>query len=215
MLDEVVIEGYVSGRPWTHSGDQFFRLGSYRDRQRPAKRTTENRDEPDYVTARLASNGLPVLLQGGMRVRVHGYIQSRYYTESLGDWLKDAKGPTNALSAGDELRDALIGGSHQIETATALLARFNSVFGIVSASVADIASVRGIGNTTAALSIQEAGLKRELASRQQIIDLKAIEGWEEKVAEYLADLKAGLEWLNAIYIRTPASRVRRLRAVCG
>ncbi len=107
MLNEVVIEGYVSGRPWTHSGDQFFRLGSYRDRQRPAKRTTENRDEPDYVTARLASNGLPVLLQGGMRVRVHGYVQSRYYTESLGDWLKDAKGPTNALSVGDDLRDDL------------------------------------------------------------------------------------------------------------
>ena len=49
----------------------------------------------------------------------------------------------------------------------------------------------------AALSIQEAGLKRELASCQQTIDLKAIEGWEEKVAEYLADLKSGLEWLNA------------------
>ena len=44
MLDEVVIEGYVSGRPWTHSGDPFSRRGwgSYRDRQRPAKRTTEN-----------------------------------------------------------------------------------------------------------------------------------------------------------------------------
>jgi hypothetical protein len=103
MLNEVVIEGYVSGRPWTHSGDQFFRLGSYRDRQRPAKRS-ENRDEPDYVTARLSSNGLPILIQGGMRVRAHGYIQSRYYTESLGDWLKDAKGPTNALSVGDDLR---------------------------------------------------------------------------------------------------------------
>ncbi|MBM3272538.1 DNA repair protein RadC [Candidatus Kaiserbacteria bacterium] len=49
-----------------------------------------------------------------------------------------------------ELLAALIGGPHQIETATALLAKFDSVFGIVSASVADIASVRGIGNTTAA-----------------------------------------------------------------
>jgi hypothetical protein len=103
MLNEVVIEGYVSGRPWTYSGDQFFRLGSYRDRQRPAKRS-ENRDEPDYVTARLSSNGLPLLLQGGMKVRAHGYLQSRYYTESLGEWLKDAKGPTNALSIGDDLR---------------------------------------------------------------------------------------------------------------
>ncbi len=76
MLNKVVIEGNVSGRPWTHSGDQFFRLGSYRDRPRPAKRL-ENRDKPDYVAARLSSGGLPVLLQGGMRVRVHGYVQSR------------------------------------------------------------------------------------------------------------------------------------------
>jgi hypothetical protein len=106
MLNEVVIEGYVSGRPWTYSGDQFFRLGSYRDRQRPAKKV-ENRDEPDYVTARLTSHGLPVLLQGGMKVRAHGYLQSRYFAESLGEWLKDAKGPTNALSVSDELRAEL------------------------------------------------------------------------------------------------------------
>lgn len=106
MINEVVIEGFVSGRPWTHSGDQFFRIGSYRDRQRPAKRI-ENRDEPDYVTARLASTGLPALFQGGMRVRVHGYLQSRYYTETLADWLKDARGPTNALSVGGELKSDL------------------------------------------------------------------------------------------------------------
>ncbi len=107
MLNEVVIEGYVSGRPWTHSGDQFFRLGSYRDRQRPAKRTMDGRDEPDYISARLVSTGAPVALQGGMRVRVHGFIQSRYYIESLGDWLKDAKGPTNALSVSEDLREDL------------------------------------------------------------------------------------------------------------
>jgi DNA repair protein RadC len=49
-----------------------------------------------------------------------------------------------------ELLAALIGGPRQIETATALLAKFNSVAGIVSASTADIASVRGVGQTTAA-----------------------------------------------------------------
>lgn len=103
MLNEVVIEGYVSGRPWTYSGDQFFRIASYRDRQRPAKRQ-ENRDEPDYVTARLSAPGVPALLQGGMRVRIHGYLQSRDYSESLHDWLKNAKGPTNALSIGEDLR---------------------------------------------------------------------------------------------------------------
>ncbi|HLB48253.1 MAG TPA: hypothetical protein VJL59_14700 [Anaerolineales bacterium] len=47
MLGEVVIEGYVSGRPWTHSGDQFSRrgLGSYRDRQRPEKEALPPRYE--------------------------------------------------------------------------------------------------------------------------------------------------------------------------
>src|SRR6185503_13315881 len=58
----------------------------------------------DYITVRVASGGLPLLIQGGMLVRVHGYLQSRYYAETLGDWLKDAKGPTNALSVSDELR---------------------------------------------------------------------------------------------------------------
>ncbi len=106
MLNEVVIEGYISGTPWTYSGEQFFRVGSYRDRQRPAKRS-ENRDEPDYVTARLESGGLPVMLQGGTLVRVHGYFQSRYYSESMADWLKDAKGPTHTLSIGDEARSTV------------------------------------------------------------------------------------------------------------
>lgn len=49
-----------------------------------------------------------------------------------------------------ELLAALIGGPRQIETATALLARFNSVPEIVSASVADIAAIKGIRKTTAA-----------------------------------------------------------------
>ena len=104
MINEVVIEGYIAGSPWTYSGEQFFRLGSYRDRQRPSKRH-ENRDEPDYVTCRLeSSSGLPVILQVGTLVRVHGYLQSRYYSESLADWLKNAKGPTSTLSIGDEAR---------------------------------------------------------------------------------------------------------------
>ena len=103
MINEVVIEGHIAGMPWTYSGEQFFRLASYRDRQRPSKRN-ENRDEPDYVTCRLESGGLPVMLQVGTLVRVHGYLQSRYYSETMADWLKDAKGPTNTLSIGDEAR---------------------------------------------------------------------------------------------------------------
>jgi len=106
MLNEVNIEGYVSGRPWTHSGDTFFRLGSYRDRQRPAKPSAvkENRDEPDYITVRIRAGGLPLAIESGMMIRVHGFLQSRYIIEPLGEFVKNAKGPTNMLSISDELR---------------------------------------------------------------------------------------------------------------
>ncbi len=49
-----------------------------------------------------------------------------------------------------ELLAAIIGGPRQIETATALMTKFGSTPGIVSANVADIANVRGIGSVTAA-----------------------------------------------------------------
>lgn len=49
-----------------------------------------------------------------------------------------------------ELLATVIGGPHQIETATALLTKYPTVYGIVSASLADLASVRGISNMTAA-----------------------------------------------------------------
>ncbi len=49
-----------------------------------------------------------------------------------------------------ELLAAIVGGPRQIETATALLTKFGSPQGIVSASVADIANGRGIGDATAA-----------------------------------------------------------------
>lgn len=103
MLNEVLMEGFVSGRSWTHSNDQFFRLATYRDRQRAQKRK-DGRDEPDYVTVRLPNTGLPVNLQPGTKVRVHGYIQSRYYDETLGEWLENAKGPIESLSVGKDHR---------------------------------------------------------------------------------------------------------------
>ena len=103
MINEVTIEGFVSGRMWTYQDTTYFRLGSYRDPGRPAKRT-EHRDEPDYITVQLQPNGLPVDIQQGMKVRVHGYIQSRYYSESLDEWLRKAKGPKSALSLTDDFR---------------------------------------------------------------------------------------------------------------
>lgn len=48
----------------------------------------------------------------------------------------------------------------------------------------------------AALADQEMRLKQEMAACQMVNELQALEGWEEQVKEYLADLRAGLDSLN-------------------
>lgn len=104
MLNEVVIEGWFTGKAWHYAGDLFFRLSNYRDRQRPAKPQVESREQPDYVTIRIPASGVPLALQKGALYRVHGYLQSREYKETLGDYIKSAHGLTNMLSVSDELR---------------------------------------------------------------------------------------------------------------
>ncbi|MCC7359930.1 MAG: hypothetical protein IT317_10660 [Anaerolineales bacterium] len=104
MLNEVVIEGWFTGKAWHYAGDLFFRLSNYRDRQRPAKPQVEGREQPDYITIRIPASGVPLALQKGALYRVHGYLQSREYKETLGDYIKSAHGLTNMLSVSDELR---------------------------------------------------------------------------------------------------------------
>lgn len=104
MLNEVVIEGWFTGKAWHYAGDLFFRLSNYRDRQRPAKPQVEGREQPDYVTIRIPASGVPLALQKGALYRVHGFLQSREYKETLGDYIKSAHGLTNMLSVSDELR---------------------------------------------------------------------------------------------------------------
>lgn len=48
----------------------------------------------------------------------------------------------------------------------------------------------------ASLTTQEAELKRELQGVKVNVELQALENWEERVREYLADLRAGIESLN-------------------
>ena len=107
MINEVCFEGIVSGRSWVYNHNQYFRLACYRDSQRPPKPQTENRDTPDYLTVMLTSSGLQTDLQPGMKVRVHGYIQSRQYRESLDEWLANANGPKSAITVGESLRNEL------------------------------------------------------------------------------------------------------------
>ena len=104
MLNEVVIEGWFTGKAWHYAGDLFFRLSNYRDRQRPAKPQVEGREQPDYITIRIPASGVPLALQKGALYRIHGFLQSREYKETLGDYIKSAHGLTNMLSVSDELR---------------------------------------------------------------------------------------------------------------
>ena len=104
MLNEVVVEGLFTGKSWNYSGDLLFRLASYRDRQRPTKIQTEGREQPDYITVRILASGVPLALQKGATYRVHGYLQSREYAETLGDYIKGANGLTSMLSASDDAR---------------------------------------------------------------------------------------------------------------
>jgi DNA invertase Pin-like site-specific DNA recombinase len=47
------------------------------------------------------------------------------------------------------------------------------------------------------LELQEISLKRDFASIEQSINIHLLDGWEERVEEYLADLQVGIESLNA------------------
>lgn len=50
----------------------------------------------------------------------------------------------------------------------------------------------------AALDLQELHLKKELATSQEIVNLAELENWEQYASEYLEDVHAGLEKINAV-----------------
>ncbi|MDD5368962.1 MAG: hypothetical protein PHQ40_07755 [Anaerolineaceae bacterium] len=93
MLNEVVLEGIVV-KSWKYADDLFFRLVCYRDPDIPPKPILDGQETADYVTVRVprAYLGGPVSVEKGFHVRVHGFIQSRDYIETLVDFLKDARG---------------------------------------------------------------------------------------------------------------------------
>ncbi len=101
MINEVVLEGIIV-KVWKFTDDLLFRVASYRDPDLPQKPATEVHDAADYVTIRVIKGnlGAPVTLSKGAHVRVHGFLQSRDYEESLADFLKDAKGISFPLPEG-------------------------------------------------------------------------------------------------------------------
>ena len=91
LINEVILEGIVVREPWKYTDDLFFRLGVYRDSDMPAKKLDAERDSGDYVNVRVSggANGL-IQIHRGMRLRVHGLLQSRDFRESLEEFLEKA-----------------------------------------------------------------------------------------------------------------------------
>lgn len=96
MINEVILEGIVVREPWKYTDDLFFRLGVYRNSDMPAKKLDAERDSGDYVNVRVSggANGL-IQIHRGMRLRVHGFIQSRDFKESLEEFLEKAHKQSN------------------------------------------------------------------------------------------------------------------------
>ncbi|MGA2110577.1 MAG: hypothetical protein ABSG98_00335 [Anaerolineales bacterium] len=94
MINTVVVEGLVI-RAWTFAGDGFYRIASYRDPGLPPKLRSEEKDAADFMTFRIPKGSLggPVSLEVEDTVRVHGFVQSRDYEETLAEFVREAKGP--------------------------------------------------------------------------------------------------------------------------
>lgn len=111
MLNEAIVEGYIarlSGRPstWKWKRDTLFRLEVRRDPNRPAKPEAESRDEADFLTVRLPADrfaGLPFAPDSSKKIRVHGFLQSREYQETLQAFVSRANGLTSLISVSDEV----------------------------------------------------------------------------------------------------------------
>ena len=92
MINEVDLEGIVVREPWKFMDDLFFRLVIYRDSDLPVKKLDLERDAGDYINVRVngGANGL-IHIRRGMRLRVHGFFQSRDYRESLEEFISKAR----------------------------------------------------------------------------------------------------------------------------
>jgi hypothetical protein len=88
MINEVVLEGIVV-KTWKYADDLLFRIACYCDPDLPSKSLNDAQDAADFVTIRVLKGnlGAPVVVEKGVHVRIHGFLQSRYYEESLADFL--------------------------------------------------------------------------------------------------------------------------------
>jgi len=105
MLNEVTIEGMVTRDPWTFDKDLFFRIASYRDSDvLPKPDLVPGRDEPDYINVRVPGGAVSLASpQRGMRLRIHGFLQSREYKESLTEFLRRARADGIQVDGADKM----------------------------------------------------------------------------------------------------------------
>lgn len=92
MINDVILEGIVVREPRKYMEDLFFRVAIYRDSDMPARKLDNQRDASDYVNVRVngGANGL-IHIRRGMRLRVHGFLQSRDFRESLEEFTSKAR----------------------------------------------------------------------------------------------------------------------------
>ena len=92
MINDVILEGIVVREPWKYMEDLFFRVVVYRDSDLPARKLDNERDAGDYINIRVngGANGL-IHIHRGMRLRVHGFFQSRDFRENLEEFTKKAR----------------------------------------------------------------------------------------------------------------------------
>jgi len=105
LINDVVIEGIVVREPWKFMEDLFFRLAVFRDTDLPAKPLDAERDAADYVNVRICggASGL-ITMRRGMRLRIHGFFQSRDYKETLAEIVEKAK-KRNSVEIAVETKD--------------------------------------------------------------------------------------------------------------
>ncbi len=91
MINEVILEGIVVREPWRFMDDLLFRIAVYRDSDQPAKTMDNERDAPDYINIRVDGGATGLLnIRRGMRLRIHGFLQSADFRESLEEFLEKA-----------------------------------------------------------------------------------------------------------------------------
>jgi len=105
MINDVVLEGIVVRDPWKFMDDLFFRMVIYRDSDLPAKKLDLERDTGDYINVRVngGANGL-IHIRRGMRLRVHGFLQSRDFRESLEEFINKARKSKNCTDLAVDIK---------------------------------------------------------------------------------------------------------------